>query len=357
MGMGAAPSQPPKLLADEGPSNSEEGPSRSEEVGENEWVPSNDGGFVRRSALDAQGLQRPQLPFQPSTDPGVRPAERSFVTRIPVQLQGLTTSKPQLLAVAILLVYTAIGTVGFGFALKLNALDAFYFAVTTAATVGYGDIHPHDTGSTLTLIMTMVYILTGLVLFGAALGLLVGGAIDRPLHGRSTAGTMLRIGLLILLFVAVGAACICALEGWSPLQGAYWAVVTLSTVGYGSLVPKTEGGRAFAAVFMLIGVSGTAKAFSEAAALPVDAYQDKLRRKVLDQYGESLEADELAELAGGSQAAELGISEDSTSIKRNEFCLLMLIRMGRITGDDLKLVQAAFDRLDATGDRQLDSSE
>ena len=38
--------------------------------------------------------------------------------------------------------------------------------------------------------------------------------------------------------IGLGTAGMCALEGWTLLQGAYWAVVTLSTVGYGQLVRR-----------------------------------------------------------------------------------------------------------------------
>ena len=35
----------------------------------------------------------------------------------------------------------------------------------------------------------------------------------------------------------------------------YWAIVTITTVGYGDVTPQTDLGRAFAAMGMLIGYS------------------------------------------------------------------------------------------------------
>ena len=51
--------------------------------------------------------------------------------------------------------------------------------------------------------------------------------------------------------IGLGTAGMCTLEGWTLLQGAYWAVVTLSTVGYGQLVPASAAGQLFATGFML----------------------------------------------------------------------------------------------------------
>ena len=41
----------------------------------------------------------------------------------------------------------------------------------------------------------------------------------------------------------------------SVLTGVYWAVVTITTVGYGDVTPITAGGRFFAVLVMLLGYS------------------------------------------------------------------------------------------------------
>ncbi|HEX7294242.1 MAG TPA: potassium channel protein [Pyrinomonadaceae bacterium] len=58
----------------------------------------------------------------------------------------------------------------------------------------------------------------------------------------------------VIVALAVGVVAFRALEGWSILDSLYVTVQTVTTVGYGDVAPQTTAGRAFAAVFMLVGV-------------------------------------------------------------------------------------------------------
>ena len=58
----------------------------------------------------------------------------------------------------------------------------------------------------------------------------------------------------VLLAIGLGAIVFHSLEGWSILDSLYVTTQTVTTVGYGDIVPKTSYGRAFATIFMLVGV-------------------------------------------------------------------------------------------------------
>lgn len=65
------------------------------------------------------------------------------------------------------------------------------------------------------------------------------------------------LGLVVLVFfsLAVLAGLIHSVfEANSPIDGVWWALVTLTTVGYGDIAPVTAGGRITAAVLMLSGI-------------------------------------------------------------------------------------------------------
>ena len=67
--------------------------------------------------------------------------------------------------------------------------------------------------------------------------------------------------------------------------------------------------------------------------------------------------EELWELAAGEQVRALGLSQSDHYVTKNEFCLAMLVRMEKISEEDLRSCQAAFAKLDATETGRLDQHD
>lgn len=44
------------------------------------------------------------------------------------------------------------------------------------------------------------------------------------------------------------------IEGWGWLDSLYFSVITLTTIGYGDLAPKTDAGKLFTIVYIVIGL-------------------------------------------------------------------------------------------------------
>jgi len=85
-------------------------------------------------------------------------------------------------------------------------------------------------------------------------------------------------GLLMFAFSMIALATLTfrLLEGWSLLDAAFFAVVTISTVGYGELVPQTVAGKLFAMFYILVGLG----VFVAAASAVADAL---MRRREQDE--------------------------------------------------------------------------
>ena len=58
----------------------------------------------------------------------------------------------------------------------------------------------------------------------------------------------------ILGWIGFGTIIFHKLESWTWIQSFYFSVVTITTVGFGDLVPTTEFTRLFVAIYILVGV-------------------------------------------------------------------------------------------------------
>ena len=54
--------------------------------------------------------------------------------------------------------------------------------------------------------------------------------------------------------IAIGSVVFWFLEGWPPLDAVYFSVMTLTTIGYGDVVPATAPGKIFTMVCVVLGV-------------------------------------------------------------------------------------------------------
>ena len=59
----------------------------------------------------------------------------------------------------------------------------------------------------------------------------------------------------LLGWIGIGTALFHRLESWTWIQSFYFSVCTITTVGYGDLVPTSEASRLFTAIYILVGVS------------------------------------------------------------------------------------------------------
>jgi len=61
--------------------------------------------------------------------------------------------------------------------------------------------------------------------------------------------------IVFLLIVSLGAYAYHTVEGWNRLDSVYFVVVTITTIGYGDLVPQTNTGKVFTMFFSFFGIA------------------------------------------------------------------------------------------------------
>jgi voltage-gated potassium channel len=114
------------------------------------------------------------------------------------------------------------------------------------------------------------------------------------------------IALLVGLLVVISGAALSALDRHdvkSVGDGIWWALVTVTTVGYGDITPVTVGGRIIAAIVMVVGIGFYAVLTATIAATFVGhetKADDETMRRQLEEIAERLERIEHALLEGSS---------------------------------------------------------
>lgn len=265
---------------------------------------------------------------------------------------------------------------------------SFYWSVETLTTVGYGDFELKDPSWCMHLSVS-AFVLLGLFVMGSALASLFNEIYDRERaeldkviqRGRTESQQQededpkkrthmlfqlgkrrMQMNLFLCSGCAVsilvfGAVIVGAIEGWDWHTSLYWSCITFSSVGYGDVVPDSTVSRVVVMLMMLFGVVGLG-----ACAGFIASYMDmksdlKAQQRVLTQFGTSLKGEELEVLARGEEVRKLGLCRREHHISRAEFCLYMLVKLGRVQPEELMASQAAFDVLDVTGTGKLDQND
>ena len=80
----------------------------------------------------------------------------------------------------------------------------------------------------------------------------IGGRVKKMLSRNE----LLATGFASLIVIVMAGILMAALDPGidGPLEGIWWAWVTITTVGYGDVVPQTHAGRAFASIIIFLGL-------------------------------------------------------------------------------------------------------
>jgi len=105
----------------------------------------------------------------------------------------------------------------------------------------------------------------------------------RKMLSRNELGTTLTASVIVIIMSGL---IIAVLEPGieSPVDGIWWAWVTVTTVGYGDVVPETLQGRLFASLVILMGIGLFAMLTATFAAFFISQKEDEVLTEEREQY-------------------------------------------------------------------------
>jgi len=157
--------------------------------------------------------------------------------------------------------------------------------------------------------------------------------------------------VLIWITLIVGFASMSYIEGWSVATAFYWSCQTITTVGYGDVIPSTYTGKVFTIFFATIGTVLLTIAVTNFVKYPLVLRARQNEKEVLNQFGgehgTGMSDKRLRAIFDGElfeRVPNLKRKEDEMS--KAEFTLLLLTMMNKVEEKDIMLAATIFDRLD-----------
>jgi voltage-gated potassium channel Kch len=282
--------------------------------------------------------------------------------------------RPEVLGLSVFILWFAVGyfaytTMPWGPGSKpFSSVDAVYFQIQILTTVGYGDVVPHHFAGKL---FTSVYVLVAIVMITAV----VTQAVDQFLkstkakvnvkmgagseHAEHPGSKYVKLLLNVAFFLAVSAVgVVYALYfpeefikpntntniGEEPEQNEiadaiYIVIITMTTVGFGDIYPRSNQGRIVMTVWMVAGVAATANLIGS---LTDTLLKIKANLRLTELNSQLLE--------------EIDTSGDG-EVSKYEFLIFMLKKHDLVSDDTIMDIEENFDVLDKDGSGHLSSDD
>ncbi|KUF88971.1 hypothetical protein AM588_10003984 [Phytophthora nicotianae] len=347
-------------------------------------------GINPRTPLQRQGtsyLSLFDMPM-PSSRTVTNVAHQTIIAGAESARKGNENLRSNLVALALVLSYVALSILVFHYTEDWPIVDCVYYAMVIVTTVGYGDVVPVTTAGKAITIFFSFY---GICTIGVALGQLASWFLQRQKHVTKMATQKLLNNVESAAATAIGSALdkearirkmdkrktrwkrfqkslpewarkifsdsnkaifhafvpivisimagliVGAIEGWPVLDCFYYTLITITTIGFGDLSPKSESARIFAIFYLPLAVvtvaHGIGSILNEISARSV------MKTKISMKELLDMDAD------GDGKVSQL------------EYLCYMLVKLNKVDQDDLDGIIAQFHKLDRDGSGELDRDD
>ena len=174
--------------------------------------------------------------------------------------------------------------------------DSELFCVESVSSLGLGNITPKTLGGRIFLffygtiglaaIISSVALARDLILDKIS-SFLRNRVEERRKKGKGTLdnfetklSTEINVAMVFVVLMVwfLGAVVFSSLEGWSYFESVYFCYTTLTTIGYGDVVPSTSGGKFFLRWYIYIGLGTFAFVLSLVSSLSAKGFDKLIKR-------------------------------------------------------------------------------
>lgn len=262
--------------------------------------------------------------------------------------------------------------------------DCVYFAIVTLTTVGYGDFSPKRTDSRIIL---MILVLTALIVVATSIGEFLEQLVTAEIKNEKTRKLLrlkhdnIEVGIfdkdnlsrawiwklmmnILGIAVLLGTTALSStlLMGQPWIDALYFSFVTLTTIGYGDVVPQHGGSKIVVSIICLVGVP----AFAMCLGRVVEIAYGKARNNQIHRIVGGLTPEKFNHLIDFCDDMWRRGAYNTTpqpsrrcEITPFEFLCFVLCKNEMVTIDDIKAIMDNFSELDidASGILERDDLE
>jgi len=237
--------------------------------------------------------------------------------------------------------------------------DALWFFIVTTCTVGYGNFYPTTHAGKL-VNCAFILISTCLIGFIFTIGLEYMVAVqsmqktsqeEEELEEEDMSPAdaqkreLLRFACFLFVWVLLGAVIFSFVEDWHFIDSLEFSLVTMATIGYGNLTPKSDPGKVFCCFFMIGGVTLLARVAGLLFERMVLLRRLELTAKIIKHA-----------LTDSSQIVDFDQDGDG-QIDRFEYLTKVLLMTEEVTPFTIKRIMERFYKLDQDQSGQIEVAE
>eukprot|EP00929_Paragymnodinium_shiwhaense_P069140 TRINITY_DN34879_c0_g1_i4.p2 TRINITY_DN34879_c0_g1~~TRINITY_DN34879_c0_g1_i4.p2 ORF type:complete len:443 (-),score=141.76 TRINITY_DN34879_c0_g1_i4:207-1535(-) len=280
-----------------------------------------------------------------------------------------------------------------------SVISCTYFIVVTLTTVGYGDEDfliggKNEETSDADKYLGAIYVFVGVVFISAAAGVILDElstraqeAMEKLLRKKTQEAAAQGVGATmevmdadveirklyrklafveipkIIATLALGTFAMMELEQWALPDAFYFSCVTMTTVGYGDLTPKSDTTKLFLTFYILLAFGVIASSVAFLGSIPFETRRIRNFCKVLNQFGDALDPSELEALMQSAEVRALRTQNQQLmrprdEVSRAEFVIWQLIKQQKVDlEEDVQPVLGIFDQLDTDGSGVLNQED